>query len=143
MIHEARVIPLDGRPHLSKAIGQYMGDSRGRWEGESLVVETSNFNGRTAATNPGTSGSPMQNNIPTSHALRILERFTRVDDDTVNYEATIEDPIVFTRPWTVAYPFRRNPTYVIFEYACHEGNYALANLLSGSQAEQRAQERNR
>jgi hypothetical protein len=85
----------------------------------------------------------MQNNIPTSHALRILERFTRVDDDTVNYEATIEDPIVFTRPWTVAYPFRRNPTYVIFEYACHEGNYALATLLSGSQTEQRAQERNR
>lgn len=139
MIHEARMIPLDGRRHLSKAIRQYMGDSRGRWEGESLVVETSNFNGKTAATNPGTSGSPMQNNIPTSNALRILERFTRVDADTINYEATIDDPIVFTQPWKVAYPFRRNPDYVIYEYACHEGNYALANLLSGSQAEQRAQ----
>ena len=99
MIHEARVIPLDGRPHLSKAIRQYMGDSRARWEGESLVIETSNFNGKTAATNPGTSGSPMQNNIPTSDALRILERLTRVNDDTINYEATIDDPVVFTRPW--------------------------------------------
>src|SRR5262245_30643648 len=73
MIHEARIIPIDGRPHLSKAIRQYMGDSRGRWESESLVVESSNFNGKTAATNPGTSGSPMQNNIPTSDALRIVE----------------------------------------------------------------------
>jgi hypothetical protein len=143
MIHEARIIPLDGRPHLSKAMRQYMGDSRGRWEGESLVVETSNFNGKTAATNPGTTGSPMQNNIPTSDALRILERFTRMDADTINYEVTIDDPIVFTRPWKVAYPFRRNPDYVIYEYACHEGNYALANLLSGSQAEQRAQEEKR
>jgi hypothetical protein len=142
MIHEARIIPLIGRPHLSKAIQQYMGDSRGHWEGESLFVETSNFNGKTAATNPGTSGSPMQNNIPTSDALRILERFTRVNADTINYEATIEDPVVFTRPWKVAYPFRRNQDYVLYEYACHEGNYALANLLSGSRAEQRARENN-
>ena len=76
-----------------------MGDSRGRWEGESLVVETSNFNGKTAATNPGTSGSPMQNNIPTSDALRILERFTRVDLGTMRYEVTIDDPGAYTRPW--------------------------------------------
>jgi hypothetical protein len=71
------------------------------------------------------------------------ERFTRINADTINYEATIDDPVVFTRPWRVAYPLKRSPKYVIYEYACHEGNYALANLLSGSQAEQRAQENNR
>jgi hypothetical protein len=140
MIHEARIVPLDGRPHLGPTLRQYMGDSRGRWDGQTLVIETTNFNGRTAATNPGTSGSPRLNNIPTSDALRIVERFTRVNADTMNYEATVEDSIVFTGPWKVAYPFKRNPDYVIYEYACHEGNYALPNLISGSQAEQRARE---
>jgi hypothetical protein len=140
MIHEARIVPLDGRPHLGPSLRQYMGDSRGRWDGQTLVIETTNFNGRTAATNPGTSGSPAQNNVPTSDALRIVERLTRVDANTINYEATVEDSVVFTGSWKVAYPFKRNPDYVIYEYACHEGNYALPNLISGSQAEQRARE---
>ena len=135
MIHEARVIPLDGRPHLGAAITQYMGDFRGRWEGHSLIVETTNFNGKTAATNPGTSGSPMQNNIPTSESLRIVERFTRVDADTIQYEATVQDPGVFTAAWRVAYPLTRDPAYQLFEYTCHEHNYALGNLITGSQAE--------
>jgi hypothetical protein len=138
MIHETRIIPLDTRPRLGSAIKQWAGDSRGRWEGNALVVETSNFNGKTAATNPGTSGSPAQNNIPTSESLRLVERFTRVDPDTINYEVTIDDPIVFTAPWMVAYPLRRHPEYVIFEYACHETNYALRNLITGSQAERAA-----
>jgi hypothetical protein len=140
MIHEARIIPLDVRPPLGKAIRQWVGDSRGRWEGSTLVIETTNFNGRTAATNPGTTGSPAQNNIPTSGNLRLAERFTRVDADTINYEATIDDTAVFTAPWKVAYPLRRHPEYVIYEYACHETNYALRNLLTGSRAERAALE---
>ena len=141
MIHDARIITLDGRPHLGAAIKQYLGDSRGHWEGATLVVGSTNFNGRTAATNPGTSGSPMQNNIPTSDALRITERFTRVDEDTIQYQATFDDPVIFTRPWTVSYPLRRHPEYEMFEYACHEGNYALSNLITGSRAEREAGER--
>ncbi len=134
MIHEARIIPLDGRPHLGARVVQYMGDSRGHWEGNTLVIETTNFNGKTAATNPGTSGSPQQNNIPTSQQMRIVERLTRVDD-TINYEATVNDPIVFTAPWKVAMPLKYEPDYQLFEYTCHEGNYALKNLITGSQAE--------
>ena len=140
MIHEARVIPLDGRPHVGSGVKQYLGDSRGRWENNTLVVETTNFNGKTAATNPGTSGSPMQNNIPTSEELRIVERFTRVDADTISYEATVEDPTIFTRSWKVAYPLRQESNYLLFEYTCHEHNYALRNLITGSQAERAAAE---
>jgi hypothetical protein len=141
MIHEARVIPLDGRPHPGSAIKQYLGDSRGRWDGNTLVVDTTNFNGRTAATNPGTTGSPMQNNVPTSESLRIVERFTRVDAETINYEARVEDPTIFTGPWKVAFPLAHDPAYQMFEYTCHEHNYALKNLITGSQAERAALER--
>jgi hypothetical protein len=81
----------------------------------------------------------MQNNVPTSPALRVIERISRADAETLDYQATIEDREIFTRPWTVRYPLRRNPEYVMYEYACHEGNYALANLITGSQAEQAAQ----
>jgi len=91
--HEARIIPVDGRPHVGPAITHYMGDSRGRWEGNTLVVETTNFSGRTVAVNAGTSGSPWLNNIPTSSSLRIVERLTRVDADTIRYEASVEDPV--------------------------------------------------
>ena len=141
MIHDARIISLDGRPHLGSAIRQYLGDSRGHWEGNTLLVDSTNFNAKTAATNPGTSGSPMQNNLPTSDALRITERFTRVDEDTIAYQATFDDPAIFTRAWTVSYPLRRHPEYQMYEYACHEGNYALPNLITGSRAERAAAER--
>jgi hypothetical protein len=138
MIHEACIIPVDGRPHLPSSIKTWLGDSRGHWEGNTLVVETTNFNGKTAATNPGTSGSPMDNNIPTSEAMRIVERFARVDAGTINYKATVDDPTIFTRTWKVALPLRRNPDDRIYDYACHENNYALLNFIRGSQF-QRAQ----
>jgi len=112
-----------------------MGDSKGRWEGDTLVVETTNFNGKTAATNPGTTGSPQQNNIPTSERMTIVERLTRVDHDTIRYEATVNDPIVFTAPYKVSLPLKYEPGYQLFEYSCHDGNYALPNLITGAQAD--------
>jgi hypothetical protein len=135
MIHENRIIPLDGRPHVGARVTSYMGDSKGRWEGHTLVVETTNFNGKTAATNPGTSGSPQENNIPTSEQMKIVERLTRTSHDTIQYEATVTDPIVFTAPYKVSYPLKYEPGYQLFEYSCHDGNYALSNLITGSQAE--------
>ena len=135
MIHENRVIPVDGRPHVGPRITSYMGDSKGRWEGDTLVVETTNFNGKTAATNPGTTGSPQQNNIPTSERMTIVERLTRVDHDTIRYEATVNDPIVFTAPYKVSLPLKYEPGYQLFEYSCHDGNYALPNLITGAQAD--------
>jgi hypothetical protein len=128
IIHEARVIPLDGRPHVSPAIRQWLGDSRGRWEGGTLVVETTNFNGRTPMTIVGPGGNP----IPTSESMRIVERLTRVDNDTIEYEISVEDPVVLAQPWKAAFPWKRNPGYQMFEYACHEGNHAIFNALSNS-----------
>jgi hypothetical protein len=140
MIHEARIVPVDKRPPLSPAIRQWMGESRGHWEGNTLVVETTNFNGKTIATNVGTTGSPPGNNIPVSTSMRMIERFTRVDNDTINYEVTVDDPVVFTSKWKVSYPLHRDPKYVIYEYACHEGNTAIPNYISASRAERAAQE---
>jgi hypothetical protein len=132
MIHETRIIPLDGRPHVSSAIRGYMGDSRGRWEGATLVVETTNFNGRFGARRNGS-------DIPVSDALRVVERFTRTAADTLHYEITVDDPTTWTRPWTVAYPLRLDFEYGLLEYACHEGNYyAMTNILSGARAGERA-----
>ena len=127
MIHEARVIPLDGRPHLSPHIRSWEGDSRGRWEGDTLVVDTTNFNGKGwIATN---AAAGWLRGIPQSEACHIVERFTRVDANTIQYRATIDDPNVFTSPWTVAFPLNRDDRYQLFEYACHEGNHALENML--------------
>ncbi len=123
MVHETRVIPLDGSPHVSSDIRLWMGDSRGRWEGDSLVVETTNFNGRTGSYARNGDGNP------TSEALRVIERFRLTDIDTLRYEARIEDHETWTRPWTVAFSMPRDERHVIFEYACHEGNYAITNLL--------------
>jgi hypothetical protein len=130
MIHETRIIPLDGRPHLGSNIRSYMGDSRGRWEGTTLVVETTNLNGKVGLTRNG-------NTTPTSQDLRIVERFTRVAPDTIQYEATIEDPQIWTRPWKVSLPLKQQPEYGMFEYACHEGNYGMTNILSGARADDR------
>jgi hypothetical protein len=129
MVHEARVIPLDGRSHLSDPHRGYMGDSRGHWEGSTLVVETTNFNGKFGARGNG-------NNMPMSDALRVVERFTRVDADTLEYRITVDDPRTWTRPWTVAYPMKLDNDYAMFEYACHEGNYGLSNILSGARADE-------
>jgi hypothetical protein len=130
--HETRVVPLDGRPPLSAEHQQWIGDSRGRWEGDTLVVETRNlkFNEQSRFGVNYLTGISDEN-------LRITERFTPTDADTILYQATIEDPTVFTQPWTVEIPLRRAPG-PIFEVACHEGNYGLANILSGHRAEERA-----
>lgn len=123
MIHDARIIPLDGRPHLSKNVRQWMGDSRGRWEGNTLVVETTNFTDKTAFR-----GS--------SENLRIVERFTRTAEDTIMYTYTAEDPTTWTRPWSVELPMTKS-VGPIFEFACHEGNYGLYNGLSGARAQEK------
>jgi len=142
MIHEARIIPIDGRPHLDKDIRMWTGDPRGRWDGKTLVVETTNFNGSGwIATN---AASARIRGVPHSDALRLVERFTRVDADTINYEVTIEDPNVYTRPWSVAIPLSRDDSYQIYEYACHEGNRAIESVLSMTRnAEKRAAETNK
>jgi len=135
MIHAARIIPLDGRPPLPSRIRQWEGDSRGHWEGDTLVVEVTNYNAKgTVGTNIA---SRRLRGIPQSEALRLVERFTPVDENRINYEVTIEDPNAFRRPWTVAMPLNRSPNYQMFEYACHEGNHGLPNTLSGGRAEER------
>jgi hypothetical protein len=126
MIHETRVIPLDGRPHLPGAIRSYMGDPRGHWEGATLVVETTNFNGKTGSYARNGNGNP------TSEALRLVERFTRRDAGTLDYAVTVEDPRTWTRPWTVSMRLTHDPTAAVVEYACHEGNQVVSNLLRPS-----------
>ncbi len=124
MVHTARVIPLDGSPHLGQAIRQWSGDSRGHWEGDTLVVETSNFTDTTRWR-----GS--------TENRRLVERFTRSDGDTLIYEFTVTDPDTWTSPWTASVPMRRNDG-AMYEYACHEGNYSLEGMLAGARAEERA-----
>ena len=136
MIHEARIIPVDGTSHLPEDIRQWNGDARGRWDGDTLVVETANYNDQgTIGTNIASRGV---HGIRQSKALEIVERFTRVDAETMSYEVTIEDPEAFTAPWKVAMPLNRDTTYQLFEYACHEGNYGLENSLRAGRAEDKA-----
>jgi hypothetical protein len=132
MIHESRVIPLDGSPHPGASIRMYMGDSRGHWEGDTLVVETTNFTDKVAigSNGAGYPGDPGYH----SEALRVTEHFTRIDENTIQYEATVDDPKTWVRPWTISMPLVRDPTYQLFEYACHEGNHAMSNILSGARA---------
>jgi hypothetical protein len=120
MIHDARIIPLDGRPHLPASIRRWQGDPRGRWEGQTLVVETTNF---TEKTNVRGSGP----------ALRLVERFTRADAKTLLYEFTVDDPESFATPWTAIAPLAKSGD-MIYEYACHEANYALTGILRGARA---------
>jgi hypothetical protein len=132
MVHETRIIPLDpatgSGPRLSPALRSYMGESRGRWEGRTLVVETANFRVGTGSLARNGNGNP------TSEDLRLVERFTRRDADTLDYTVTIDDPRTWLRPWTVALPLTHDPDYGMFEYACHEGNYAMRNMLSAFRA---------
>ncbi|HEY1304547.1 MAG TPA: hypothetical protein VGF24_13390 [Vicinamibacterales bacterium] len=122
MIHDARVIPLDSRPQLSSTIRQYFGDSRGHWEGDTLVVEVTNF------------PANMVNYRGAGGALHLVERFRRVDARTVRYEVTVSDPGTFSRPWTAMLNLKTSSQPDVFEYACHEGNYAMRNILSGARA---------
>ena len=128
IIHETRLVPLDGRGHLPAAIRHWLGDSRGRWDGNVLVVETTNFNGRFPMLIVGPGG----NSIPTSESLRIVERFARTDENTIDYEIAVEDPVMLAGPWKAAFPLKRDPEYYLFEYGCHEGNHVIANALRNS-----------
>lgn len=130
LIHEARIVPLDDRPPLDEAIRQWMGDSRGRFEGDTLVIETTNFNGLSPMLIVGPSGNP----IPTSRSLRIVERLTRVAHDTIDYELEVEDPEILQAPWKAQYPWRLDETFKIFEYACHEGNTVIPSLINATRA---------
>ena len=130
---DMQFIPLDGRPSLDSNIQQYFGSARGRWEENTLVVETTNFAANTRGTLKADGGSPSFGRTAftgTGASLRVVERFTRVDADTVTYEGTVHDETAFTGPWTVTIPLRRDDDYEVFEYACHEGNYFMTNLLS-------------
>jgi hypothetical protein len=124
MIHEVRLIPLDGPPHLTPAIRQWLGDARGRWEGNTLVVETTNFSDKTSFRGA-------------SENLRLVERFTRTDDNTLDYQFTVSDPATWAQPWSAQIPMPRVNS-LMYEYACHEGNYGLMGQLSGARAEEKA-----
>ena len=129
MVHETRVIPLDGRPHVgSPASNMYMGDPRGHWEGNTLVVETTNFTNRTSV---GRNGYGPRH----SQALRLVERFTRVSQEQIDYQVLVNDPEMWTRPFTMAFPLTTHPGYELFPDDCHEGNLMLVQALSGARAE--------
>jgi hypothetical protein len=129
MIHDARIIPLDGRSPLAPAVRQWLGDSRAHWDGNALVVETSNFTGKILQRTGTVSGG--------DEHLRVVERFTRVADDRIDYQVTVTDPTVWTSSWTASMPMTTLDG-TLFEYACHEGNYFLPNALSGSRAQEAA-----
>ncbi len=124
MIHDTRIIHLDSGPHISPDIEQYMGNSRGHWEGDTLVVEATNFTDKTGVGARGT----------TSKNLKIVERYRRVDPDMIEYRATIDDPDTFTAPFTYRVMFTTQPNYEVYEYSCHEGNGAVGHALSGERA---------
>jgi len=136
MIHETRVISLDKRPHVGANIQMFMGDSRGHWEGNTLVIETTNFTGKTSIGSNGVAynGEGGRN----SDAMKLIERLTRVDENTLNYQATVDDPKTWTKPWTILIPLKRDDKYQFLEYACHEGNYALKDILSGARVQEGA-----
>ena len=125
MVHETRIIPTDPTPKLREGLSSYRGDSRGQWEGDTLMVESTNFNGRESFR-----GS--------TENLTLTERYTRTGPDTLRYEFTLDDPAVWMAPWTAMYTFVRDDTqYELVEYACHEGNYGMTNILSGARARER------
>ena len=135
MVREPRIIPLDGRPHVDPRIRQWMGDARGRWEGETLVVETTHFIEKAWIT-PNQNAGRMHG-VPVTRDLRVVERFTRVSEDVLDWRATVEDPQVYAAPWTLELPLTRDPAYDLYEYACHEGNYSVPNILRGARVQER------
>ena len=137
MIHDVRIIPVDGRPHVGQDIRLWNGDSRGRWEGNTLVVETTNFNDRVHERRSSNAV------FGTGKSLHLVERFTRVAPDRIDYRFTVTDPTTFTRPWTASTPMSRFEGPIL-EYACHEGNYAMTNILHGArELEKREQQEQR
>lgn len=129
MIHDVRIIPTDGRPHLEPRLQRWLGDSRGRWEGTTLVVETTNVM-------PAYELRPSRTVFGGGEKMKVIERFTRVAADTIDYQFTVTDPDLFTKPWTASTPMSRiaGP---IFEYACHEGNHSIENMLRGARQQER------
>jgi hypothetical protein len=125
--NDVRIIPVDNRPHLPGQVREWLGDSRGHWEGNTLVVETGNFNAKTPATNF----------LGSTDALQIVERFTRVGPNTVRYQYTVTDPKTWTRPWSVDTTMPRVEPSMIYEFACHEQNYGLMNVVTGTQIRER------
>jgi hypothetical protein len=123
MVHDIRIIPLDGRPHIPKNIRQWLGDPRGHWEGNTLIVDTTNFTDKTHFSN-------------SDENLHLIERFTRTNENTILYEFTVDDPTAFTRPWKGETPLMKAPG-PIYEYACHEGNYSMENMLKGARAQEK------
>jgi len=138
MIHDARIIPIGGGPAPSSKVKQWMGISRGHWEGTTLVIETTNFKAGASMTNIGVVGSPQGNRFPTSEKMKITERLTRMNDSTMLYEITTEDPVVITRPWTARFPLKLDNGYKWWEYACIEGNRTIPDYISASRAERAA-----
>jgi len=134
MIHDARIIPVDGRPHLGQHIRQWLGDSRGRWVGNTLVVETTNFTDKVDYRGLTVFG--------TGKNVRLVERFTRVDADTIDYQFTVDDSTTWTSPWTASFPMTKSQSQ-LFEYGCHEGNYGLKGILAGARAQEKAEEASR
>jgi hypothetical protein len=123
MLHDVRIIPLDGRPQLPQNVRQWTGSYRGHWEGQTLVVETTNLTDKFAFQGA-------------SENMRLIERFTRVDEETIRYQFTVEDPATWTRPWSAEVPWKKD-SGPIFEHACHEGNYGLYNTLAGARVEEK------
>jgi len=137
MIHEPRITPLNGGPHASGEIRQWLGDSRGHWEGDTLVVETIHFNDKLDGGDYQSSHIIQTGHRGSGETLRLVERFTRIDRDTIDYEFTVDDPQTYTRPYTVSIPILRSDSdVVLYEYACHEGNIAMLNLLKGGREDE-------
>lgn len=125
IVHETRIIPLDRRPGLPDTMRNWLGESRGHWEGDTLVIETANFTGETPLNIVGPGNKP----LPTSRAQKVTERLTPIGPDTIYYEALIEDPVVLSAPFKLAFPWTRDDSYELFEYACHEGNTVVPNYI--------------
>ena len=130
MVHDARIVPLDGRDHVSDSVRQWMGNSRGFWDGDTLVVETRNFTDKTSSFSPSVTMAAGDGST-----LHLTERFSLVAEDTLLYEFTVDDLTTFTKPFSASIPMKRGEA--LFEYACHEGNYGLLNILAGARQEER------
>jgi hypothetical protein len=135
MIHEDRIVYTDGRPLLKPVHKQYMGEPRGRWEGNTLVITTTNYKEGPSGTNIGVFGSPAGNRFPVSDQMKTTERLTRLNETTFLYEMKVEDPVVMAQPYTVRYPLRLNNDYEWWEYNCHEGNRTIRDYINSSRAE--------
>jgi hypothetical protein len=139
-IHEARIIPTDGRPHVDPAITTWTGDPRGHWEGDTLVVDSTNYTDRGWISTHA--GSGRLRGVPNSTALHVVERFTMIDQNTIQYDMTVDDPKTFTQPWRASLLLNRSDDYKIYEYACAEGNVAIELVLRGARADEKAATKN-